>query len=852
MLLRNIIYALIVLSLEFVPGISRAQITEPDAGKTYYLIHSSGNVVAENSEERAVLQNYSGADNQLLEFISAGSGYYSIKLAGENKYIALNGSWNTYFITDSSTDNSKYAIEKVSGSFVRLRCKANNKYLGTDNTTSGSSIYSDKSGSDTRHYWYISEHYGPAPVDTMRYLINPNAAFTNPFEGWGVSLCWWANMCGKWSDDKIDEIVDWLVSPEGLNYNIFRYNIGGGDDPLNRNCTAHHMANGKGIRAEMEGFKDSPNAEYDWSHDAAQRKIMLKIKEKRPDAIFEAFSNSAPYYMTYSGCSAGNVNAWDDNLKPEFYEEFANYLVDVCKFYKDSFGIEFKTLEPFNEPVTNYWSANGGQEGCHFSTAAQINFLKVLSPVLQASGLNTIISASDETSTAQSVIDFNAYIQDGTVLGLVDQWNTHTYGATNKDRANLRVLSTAYNKTLWMSEVGAGGSGIAGNLNLAQKLIDDIRYIRPEAWLDWQYVEENNDQWCTVKGNFALQTYARVKNFYVRQQFSRYIKAGSRFLSVPNDQMLAALNPSKDSLTIVLLNNSSTEVCHRIDLKIFSQFGNSIEATRTSETENNVSITDYELNDSTFVITLPGYSVTTVVLPVTFETAANQIKTGIPYLILPRTASLPIKSTDNSVTIGSYLYGDSTQLWTLTKSGNGYTIMILAGEYLTDAGTYRAQTSSIENTSNQSFKIESVGDDCYRILSNSTGKSLDLEGENNTAGTYIGFWSYGTSPAVSHRQWMFVLPPSGKQSDIPNGITEPDLADKTEQIRLFGADNSIVCLQTPGSATQLKVYSISGAELLQQHTEETYTRIPIRSGIYIVSYKTNSKNKTEARKVFVR
>ena len=50
-------------------------------------------------------------------------------------------------------------------------------------------------------------------------------------EGWGVSLCWWANMCGKWNDKKIDDIVDMLVSEDALNMNIFRYNIGGGDDP---------------------------------------------------------------------------------------------------------------------------------------------------------------------------------------------------------------------------------------------------------------------------------------------------------------------------------------------------------------------------------------------------------------------------------------------------------------------------------------------------------------------------------------------------------------------------------------------------------------------------------------------
>ncbi len=843
---------MVLWALLLIPSVSLSQVIEPDGTKTYYLIHSSGHVMSENSEERAVIQSYSGSDEQLLYFIPAGSGYYWIKPKSRNTYLANQETWRTYFVSDSTSDNAKWAIEKVSNSFVRIRCKVNSKYLGTDETTSGSYVYSDKNGTNDKHYWYISENYNSVPTDTLTYLINPNATFNHAFEGWGVSLCWWANMCGRWSDEKIDEIVDWLVSPEGLNYKIFRYNIGGGDDPLNRNCTPHHMASGKGIRAEMEGFKDSLNADYDWSRDAAQRKIMLKIKEKRPDAIFEAFSNSAPYYMTYSGCCAGNINAWEDNLKPEFYDEFAHYLVDVCKFYKDSFGIVFKTLEPFNEPVTNYWSANGGQEGCHFSTPAQINFLKVLSPVLKASGLNTIISASDESIAEQSVTDFLAYIEDGTALDLVGQWNTHTYGATHKARANLRALSTANNKALWMSEVGSGGSGISGNLSLAQKLMDDIRYIRPEAWIDWQYVEENNDQWCMVRGNFASQTYTRVKNYFVRQQFSRYIKAGSKFLSVPNDQMLAALNPPNDSLTIVLLNNSSTEVCHRIDLTMFDQFGSSIDVTRTSETENNAISTEYELNDSALFITLPGYSVTTVVAPVTFETTENQIKTGISYLILSRTASLPMQSTANSVSINNYLYGDSTQLWTLTESGNGYTIKNLAGKYLTDAGTYKVQTSSIENLSNQTFQIEHIGDDCYRIQSNRTGKSLDLEGENNTAGTQVGLWPYGNTPAASHRQWMFVLPPTLKKADIPSGINNEVKINEMESVRIFGTQNSIVILQTPGISAQVKVYSIAGAELLHQEIQGYNTRIPIHSGIYIVRYTVHSSHKAEVNKVIVR
>ncbi len=96
----------------------------------------------------------------------------------------------------------------------------------------------------------------------ISYTLSHRSPRKPSFEGWGVSLCWWANMCGRWSEDKIDELVDWLVSPQGLNYRIFRYNIGGGDDPLNRNCTPHHMGKGKGLRAEMEGFKDRTDGPY--------------------------------------------------------------------------------------------------------------------------------------------------------------------------------------------------------------------------------------------------------------------------------------------------------------------------------------------------------------------------------------------------------------------------------------------------------------------------------------------------------------------------------------------------------------------------------------------------------------
>ena len=384
-------------------------------------------------------------------------------------------------------------------------------------------------------------------------------------EGWGVSLCWWANMCGKWDDDKVDELVDWLVSPDGLNYNIFRYNIGGGDDPLNRHCDPHHMGRGKGLRAEMEGFKDSTRGEYIWTRDEAQRRIMLKIKKKRPDAIFEAFSNSCPYYMTYSGCVGGNDDPNKDNLRPEYYEEFAHYLVDVCKHYKEVYGIEFKTLDPFNEPMTDYWNRNGSQEGCHFDYASQVAFLKVLHPILKASGLQTVISASDETEVAKSVVGFHTY-QEAGVLPLVEQWNVHTYKADNDSREAIGKAARSNGKRLWMSEVGAGGQGIDGNLRLAQTLFDDERYIQPDAWIDWQYAAERDDQWCMIDCDFAKQTYRKVKHYSVRQQVTRFIKVGYTFVDTSLPNTLAAMSPDKRQLVLVTVNNNIEEEAYSIQL----------------------------------------------------------------------------------------------------------------------------------------------------------------------------------------------------------------------------------------------------------------------------------------------
>ncbi len=745
---------------------------------TVYVKHSSGLVLTKDaSSSKGVIVASDDARVRQLQLKTNDDGTCNIVYTDDNQassYLALSGSWNTTFQTNADTDEARFTVEAAStGQMIRLRCKKNGKYLGTDNTTSGSSVFADKDGADSKHWWYLAET-ADQPVEAITYNYLVSAADRRQVnEGWGVSLCWWANMCGKWSDDKIDQIIDWLVSPTGLNYNIFRYNIGGGDDPENRNCTLHHMGNGKGLRAEMEGFKDSTEDSYHWDRDAAQRKIMLKIKEKRPDAIFEAFSNSCPYYMTYSGCVAGATNGGDDNLRPEYYEEFAHYLVDVCKHYKDEYGIEFKTLEPFNEPNTNFWYASGVQEGCHFGFASQIAFLKVLAPILQESGLNTIIAAADETSVNTAVDGFKEYEKAG-VLDLVVQWNTHTYSGSNTARAQFGSMARDAGKRLWMSEVGSGGSGINGNLNLMQRLMDDVRYIMPQAWIDWQYVEENGDQWCTVRGSFKNQTYERVKSYYVHQHLTRFIRQGYTYISSLNAQTLAAISAENDTLVLVALNNGAGTTRHNANIFFATPDAATTKAYVTTASRNLGKFTKFELQDGVLSFELEPQSIVTFVIPVSdVAVFSREIETDVPYLIIPQynTETALTVGDRNSVVLGEVTM-DEAQQWTFTKATGGMKAQNGLGKMLyAGSSTYELATSPRVGTT---LSVKPVEDYLWRIMT-SASKALELKDGGYTSGTVVGHAVYGNSVSACHRNWHLLRLPQAPVDairDMPTADSE--------------------------------------------------------------------------------
>ena len=442
-----------------------------------------------------------------------------------------------------------------------------------------------------------------APGATL-VKLNP-AARQQTFEGWGTSLCWWANNVGGWATDKRNALVDLVADPvKGLGYNIFRYNIGGGENP------AH---------THMDTFRDMPgfqaaNGSYDWTADATQRAVLLRLKERGTDLVFEAFSNSPPYWMTNSGCASGSTDG-SNNLKTTSYDAFADYLVQVVKHYKEEFGVTFRTLEPLNEPNANWWKANGGQEGCHFSPANQQTLIKALSAALQTAGVTGVqVSASDENSMDDAYNNLRAF--EAKTIDALSQFNVHSYAGSR--RSEMRALATSKGKRLWQSESGPLSVDLADDtaaaLFMAGRIITDLKELQPEAWIDWQVADPARN-WASFAVNNSQQSFTFLKRFYMHAGFSRYIRPGATFIEVDAADMVAALSKGDTQLTVVVRNSGSAAKSFTFDLTALATVGTAVAVYRTSRTEDLASLAAIPITGYGFTASLPANSVTTLVIP---------------------------------------------------------------------------------------------------------------------------------------------------------------------------------------------------------------------------------------------
>jgi len=453
----------------------------------------------------------------------------------------------------------------------------------------------------------------------LTVTIDPAAKY-QVFEGWGTSLCWWAVTAGKWAEANRNGLIGAIVDPDtGLGYTCFRYNIGGGDQPGHT-----HLSGNRAV----PGFKPTENGQYDWTADQYQRTILQGIAARGKGPIFEAFSNSPPWWMTVSGCASGNAGG-ADNLKPAYFTSFADYLSEVVKHYKDVWGITFRTVEPFNEPSSGYWKENGGQEGCGFKSQ-QSKMIKELGKQLALKGLSPAsrVSASDETAIDQAVTSIKSY--DDSAFSFLSQINSHSYGGWNL-RKTIDSLARAHKKNLWQSESGPLGKDKDTTditMWMSDVIMQDLRVMKANAWIDWQ-VCDNVADWRTIEINDSKQSYKYNKRYFMHAAFSRFIRPGSQIIASSDANSVAALVPN-GNLVVVLRNGDYAEKKYTIDLSKCAVSGASAKVYLFSLPGSLAKQSDALVMEKQVAYTAPRQSITTLVFPGTssIECLSQSISTS--------------------------------------------------------------------------------------------------------------------------------------------------------------------------------------------------------------------------------
>lgn len=446
-----------------------------------------------------------------------------------------------------------------------------------------------------------------APLAPAQIALAPDPAkVQQDFEGWGVSLCWWGHQVGRWNEANLIRLIDKVVNVDtGLGYNLFRYNIGGGDHPSHT-----HLAEFKAI----PGYKPTQNGAYDWKADPYQRKVAALLQARGKNVVFEAFANSPPWWMTKNQCSGGNAGG-SDNLLPEHFETFAEYLAEVSRFLQDSSGLRIRTLTPFNEPSSTWWTGTDKtQEGCGFANN-QARMVKLLAQKIKAKNLPIGLSAADENSIAQALSGLQKY--DDSALAVLTQLNTHSYAGVDK-RKDLAIKAAALKKPLWVSESGplnlpTGSTAYDATLFMADKILNDLKDMKVNAWLDWQLIDAGAN-WRSLDFNQSQQTFTPNKNFYMHAHFSRFIRPGSKILEGAAEGTLLVHVPETGNLVIVLLNTSTAEKNYSIDISKFPQAAATATLLATNATDNMKKLADLAVQGGKIAATVSAKSLVTVVL----------------------------------------------------------------------------------------------------------------------------------------------------------------------------------------------------------------------------------------------
>lgn len=377
-----------------------------------------------------------------------------------------------------------------------------------------------------------------------------NVKKLHTLKGWGTSACWWSQACPK--GETADKIASLLYGSDGLNLNIYRYNIGGGTDK--DNCRVENPW--RVTESFLQYDRESEELSWDFTKDANAVNMMKKSLALGNIDTLILFANSPHYSQCSTGQASGSLLYHTCNIPKMNYKKFADYILDVAQHFLDE-GLPVKYVSPINEPQWKWGGAFVWQEGCHYETEELVEIYRIFAREILDRNMPVKLYGPESGEYLGKTPEYlDALTSDETIMKVLDIFAVHSYHSDNKPEVRYefkeqcvdRFPSLRFDMSEWCELPNLSHTkDFKGALITARIIGQDIVYSGCVSWTSWVAVnnfaikEDDFDYSdALITADFDFSDWYVAKRYYGFAHFSKYIPVGSVALDF-------GFRPSEDS-----------------------------------------------------------------------------------------------------------------------------------------------------------------------------------------------------------------------------------------------------------------------------------------------------------------
>lgn len=453
-----------------------------------------------------------------------------------------------------------------------------------------------------------------APIAAAVTVVSVNPTVRHQtFEGFGEGTMdqftehYYNNFSSALRSDYLDKL--YTLDSNGLGLTICRVPMPVGDAPGH----THHSRYSDG--RPPEAFEPEEGV-FEWN---SYNDLLWKAQgaEERGAKMW-AYWFSMPYWLTVSGCTAGNGDGTTNNLRAGKESRFAEHMCSVLRHFREAWDIEFDYVSAINEPECDWWDYGGGQPGCHVSSDQAVLIYAALKEQLALYSLAPLLVAYDSAYT--NTVTYLNSLLGSSVENDLSVLTCHQYSTSDWGLREWAYIRSRYQKSLWMSEWGdwtnaqypgytPGGDAHQQMMNYADKIHEALSTLKANGWVMW----EPEFIFDTQAGNFQPR-----KAYWAVAQYSRHVRPGMVMIQAQSDNpdlkttaWLGTSTTAGRDIVLVTVNNGASPISVNFDLSEFA--GIDIEEVRTTSSDQSYSQVSFEgLSAGRFHLDVPAKSITTV------------------------------------------------------------------------------------------------------------------------------------------------------------------------------------------------------------------------------------------------